>query len=76
MWVSETTTHRLGNYTINGIKSLICFSMRMTMQTQGTISKALKIFSVNLSELSVSVVKISNLNSKIYPVQSIIGLMN
>jgi hypothetical protein len=41
------------------------------MQTQGTISKALKINSVYLSELSASVVKISNLNTEIYPVQSI-----
>jgi dUTPase len=41
------------------------------MQTQGTISKALKINSVYLGELRASVVKISNLNTEIYPGQSI-----
>ncbi len=64
------------NYTVNGIKSLICFSMKMTAQTQITICKALKIKSVYLRELGAasansaqrSVVKISNLNAAIYPV--------
>jgi hypothetical protein len=46
-----------GTYTENWIKILICFSKKITVQTQGALSKVLKITSVNLCELHVSVVK-------------------